>query len=281
MLKLFFILGGTMPKWIISFFCLSLLIAFTSCTATQNVRLEKARFAMDNGDYTSAIADINQAYTVDSTDEEIILLRASAYAGRAGLDLPTLAQNMTDSDNSSNIFQVIHAAFVDTIGSTGLADLRIAVTTLTTYITDVGVTAVDNTTDIFGDLGILEAVEAFARPTILAQPTADDTVDATLITADNKAIVQTNLLDADNYLLDNAGYKTDNQLVKTVRQNYCVLTNATGASGFTLGVLRDLTVCQLADDPDSLTLAGGDLSTVATCATFDFDACDAADDSTL
>lgn len=254
------------------------------CTATQNVRLEKALFEMDAGNYTAAISDINQAYAVEPTNEEVVLIRASAYAGRAGVNLITLAQKLTDAANADNAFQVVHDAMVDSIGATGLDDLQKAITTLTAYDTTVGLAAVVEKAEVYGNLGLLQAIEAFSRPTIRAKPTTDAITDTSLITSENKddEIVQTDLIAADNFLVTNAGYPEDNQLVKVIRQNYCTLSNATPAvAGFTLEELRDITACQLADDPDSLSLAGGTLTSAATCATFNFTPCESAVDSTL
>ena len=61
------------------------LVLFFSCAAGVQENLDKARFALDKGNYSVAKTNAEAALTADATDVEAALLLASAYAGFAGL----------------------------------------------------------------------------------------------------------------------------------------------------------------------------------------------------
>lgn len=253
----------------------SSLLLTTSCgaPATQSA-LEEARFALDAADYATAVTKATEAYAAAPTDLPTALVLSAAYAGRGGISTLDLVESLSETGATSDAFDRVHDIFVSTLTTTGLADLRVAISTLTDFA---GTIPSDQRGGYSYQLGLLQAIEAFALPTLAAQPTADGTVTATAITLAQKDAVQADFVGADNNLIA-AGLASDNALVTLLRQNYCALADVTGTAGFTLAELQDLTLCELNENVTTLTAAAGSFQSAAilTCASFNF-SCTAVD----
>lgn len=249
------------------------LLVLTACAADDlNEHLENARFSLDKGEFAAAAAEIDAAYAINPQNEEVVLVRASAYAGKAGVDLLELGKKLVDTANESTAFKTIHDTLVGLIGSGGLDHLRTAVVTLSGYVAAVGQANVLNKTDVYGNLGVLQSIEGFALSTIAAQPATGGTITSADISGAHHSTTENDFLSADNNLLI-AGYPTTNQLLKTVRKNYCVLKNVSANGTFSLAELRDSTLCQLHPTPSSLTsFSSGDVTSCS--AAFVFGNCD-------
>jgi hypothetical protein len=239
------------------FVCAVLLCA--GCGADIDKALDDTQASIDAGDYTKAINSAQSGLAIDTTNFRLTLLLSAAYSGRAGINFFELSKRLTDSANESSIFAKVHSSFVATIGSSGLADLRLAISTLTGFTG-----TVDSITDFRYQLGLLQTMEAFALSTIAAKTTSTATLTVTDITATQKSNTQSDFLDADNNLIL-GGLAADNQLVAVIRKNYCALKERSTGSGFTLAELQDQVNCQLAADPTAITFQS---SSVTICTDF-------------
>lgn len=244
------------------------------CASSLDSALDAARSALDAGDYATAITQAQAALAAVPGDFDATMALSVAQAGRAGVNLLDLTQQLTDSD-ASNTFSGVHGVFLNTFYDDtatadldGLTDLRAAIVTLTGFSGVASLTS-DELAEYSYQLGILQAVELFSMPTILAQPTATATVDTSDIATADLTNILADFIAVDNNLIA-GGIGSTNDLITTIQRNYCALADISAGSGFTLGELRALTACQLSDNPDSL--AAGDLDgAVANCAAFDFD----------
>lgn len=278
--------------------CLRLLLValpfVLSCAATSTENdLDKARFELDKCSATSiancenAVTEADKVLASDPNNIDAAMLKSSALATAAGIGLISTMSDIADA--SANVedkkFQVVHDAVIGTIQD--INDLRTAITAQS------GITGptTDNPehNDFYFQMGFLQTVEIFARPTILAQPTATAAVTVDNITVDDKSYMYDDFVASDDNLIL-GGITADGDggdLITVIRQNYCVLHNVStpAAGGFTLAELRDLITCQLCfgvtdtsicpKPSENMTQAAGDFQSpaVATCATFDFNAC--------
>ncbi|MBI4237916.1 MAG: hypothetical protein HY696_05805 [Deltaproteobacteria bacterium] len=252
----------------------SLLVAVGCGAPGTQSALEDARFALDAADYATAVTKATEAYAANPTDLPTALVLSSAYAGRGGISTLDMAESLSETGATSDAFDRVHDIFVSTLTSTGLADLRLAIATLTDFA---GTISSDQQGSYSYQLGVLQMIEALALPTLTAQPAAGGTVTATAITSAQKDFVQADFVGADNNLIA-AGLASDNALVTLMRQNYCALADVSGTAGFTLAELQDLTLCELNDNLATLTQAAGSFQSPAilTCLSFDF-SCTAVD----
>lgn len=255
-------------------FCSAVLL-FVACGVRQSDQLsEEARFALDNKDYATAITKATDLIAQNPNDFDAAMLLSSAYAGRAGVNLFNISKKLLEAGIETQAFNAVHDILVTTIGSAGLADLRTAVTTLSSFAG----TVTEREKFTF-QLGILETIEAFGRPSITAQPTVAGTITVTNINGTDASFVQSDLVDADNHLIT-SGIKSDSQLITTIRKSFCVMKNRSASSGFTTAEMQDRVRCELDENRANLLATNGDFqspATVTTCADFNFNACTAVD----
>lgn len=247
--------------------------------------LDEARFALDTGDYSRAVTSADTALTADPTNMEAAIVKATALAGRIGIELTKIADDLIDTAGTSGTnkdFSSLRTAFNAIFNTASdFIDLRTAITTLT------GLTAPVATDPNYPDyhflLGLLQTMEAFNLPTLTASPAGNtaDNYDPSLVTATIRTNVQADFLGADDNLVK-AGLSSSNDLIDTIRQNYCAIRSATtfddATLSFTLAQLRDLIRCQLDDNSTTPNTA---FEAVASCAEFDFSTCSGAGDTTL
>lgn len=239
------------------------------CASSLNANTEKARFALDNADWDAAIAYANDALSSDPGDIDAALLLSSAYSGKAGLTVLSVASDLSGADAGSNLFETIHTNFVASVSS--LDALRSSIESLT--LTTMPDAENPYYTDLYFQRGLLDMIEGFVMPTLRAQPTIDGTITPADITAADATNVMEDFINADNDLI-NSGMDATDELVVNIRKYYCVLENASAGSGFTRADLQDMVYCQLAADPTVVPAAG--FQSVANCAAFNFAACAAA-----
>lgn len=241
----------------------------TACAPSGSADIEAARFALDSGDYSTAITKAQAALTADTTDVDAAMVLSSAYAGQAGASLLAIVSDISNTGNTDNEFEAIHDAFIASIPVENLDELRSAIATLTTTLTEEPTTTHELYADFNFQLGVLEIIEAFAAPSITAQPAAGGAIDATDITS--KDDYQTDFIDADDRLIA-AGMEASDDLIDIIRKNYCVLHDLSAGDGFDLDVLQDLVNCQLSENADTVTTTA---IGVANCAAFatEFDDC--------
>ncbi|MBI4126588.1 MAG: hypothetical protein HY465_03760 [Deltaproteobacteria bacterium] len=248
-----------------------------ACAPSGDADIEAARFALDSGDYSTAITKATAALTADTTDVDAAMVLSSAYAGRAGVRLLSVTADISDTGNTENEFEAIHDALIANVAVDELPDLRAAITTLTTTLTAEPAATDDLYEDFNFQLGSLQAIEIFAAPSITAQPSDDESdidstrIDETSDTETDKVEILADFIDVDNRLIA-AGMTADDDLVDILRKNYCVLHDLSAGDGIDLGVLRDQIECQLAANADTVTTTA---ALVANCAAFatEFDEC--------
>lgn len=270
-------------KWLCAcvYGCVALLTF--ACGRQLDNLVEEARFALDSGDNATAITKAEEALVIDPNDFDAALIRSAGYAGRAGVDLFKIAKEITKSGAEDEVFNLIHdtlvAALCTTSCAQGLSDLRAAVTALTGFTG-----AIKRAKEYRFQLGILQTIEAFGRPSITAQPTLAGAITATSITGSTATsgsdaqIVRDDLVAADTNLLA-ADIASDNVLITNIQKSYCVLKNrsadATSGETFTTAELQDRVRCELDDNRASLVAANFQSPTVTTCNDFNFSTCTA------
>ena len=264
-----------MKRPVAFFSAVVILLGMVACASSGDADLEAARFALDSGDYDTAVTKAGAALTADPADVDAALVLSSAYSGKAGILLLDVTADLSEESNTDNEFDAIHdSLFGDINATTGLDDLRSAIVTLNETLTPQPDATNERYTDLQFQAGLLAAVEAFGLPSLTAQPTADGAIDASLITS--KDAVEDDFINADDNFIE-SGLDATDTLITNIRENYCVLRSLSGAAeGFDLDVLQDLTWCQL--DP-----TGAAPTSVASCAAFTtkFATCSGADDSEL
>ncbi len=284
--------------WFLAF---SFAFLASACGATSvNSNLDKARFALDQckatntAACTTALNDANNVLASEPNNTDAALIKSAALATSGGLDMLSLISSLaeTGATNESQKFKLVYDAVIANVQD--VDDLRTAITALT------GITAPVATDTIYKDyyfqLGILRAIEAFSLPTVKAQASGTSAVTVANITQTHKDSVQDDFLNADKDLIKGGiadATVSGWDLVKAVRQNYCTLKNLMlpGTQGFNLALLQDLISCQLCIDvtdvsicakPAANMVAADFLSgLVATCASFDFAACENAGETAL
>lgn len=264
---------------------LALLIISGCGASTTNQSLDKAYFNLDNcstsstGPCDSAIAQADTVIAIDSNNSEARIIKSSALATRGGFNILNQLSQLTQASGTSfqTKFADMHTSVINTISN--ITDLRSAIDALPTSSAPTDTTN-QRYNDYYFQLGILQAFEAFTQPTYLAQPTTDATVDVTQITS--KTDVQNDFLQAEPNLYQSGITGSTIKgwdIVKALRQNYCVLKNVSAGTGFQIEALRDLVKCQLCvsgvhcDRAAADMILGRDLELVATCNTFDWTAC--------
>jgi len=265
-------------------------ISMAGCATSTNKDLDSARFSMDGGDWDNAISKAGAVMASDSGNVQAAILLSSAYAGRGGVRILSVSADIAELENSGNEFKAAHDALLNAIHqslvgrTTNLDDLRSSVVALNTTLDPQPTSDNPFYTDQQYQLGILEAIEAFGLSSVTSQPEIDGTITPTDITEEQKDITVSDFVNADDNLI-NGGTAEDNQLVKNVRQNYCVLQTASiGSSGFDLVALQDLNLCELTPegaDREALVPADFQSTTITACTDFDFDGCENAGDTTL
>ena len=263
---------------------LALILLLTmSCAVSSDSDLETARFALDSGDYTTAINKALTVFNNQPSNIEAAMLLAEGYAGRAGADLLNIAIDLTSNASNEDEFDAVHDALVANIGN--FSDLRAAIVALGTTLSPQPSSADELFTDHQFELGMYQAIEAYGLPSITAQPTADGDITVSDITEEIKSTTQNGFINADNNLIA-AGFSANDTIVLGIRETYCALQRATGSTeGFELSALRDMNSCQLSASPDSLT--DFETARITTCAQFAPSnitlgaSCTSADDTTL
>lgn len=246
-----------------------------ACATTLSEELEQAHYALDRGDWDSAILHGSNALAEDPSNVEAALLLSAGYAGRGGFSIVPLISVIADSTRNNDIFDSVLESVEETI--TNPDDLRTSIIVLLRDLTPLPDFSHPLFTDHQFQVSVLSSIEAFFLPSHAAQPTIDGPITPENITQDIKDIVQGDLVDVDDIYI-NGGLNSDNELVKHVRLTYCVLKDASSsASGFDLEVLQDLVLCQLSPNNGAdLSSANGDFISpnIDSCSDFDYSACE-------
>ena len=256
-------------------FLVLLVLPFTYCASTADEDLEKARVALDNAQYDTAITAATAALNADTSNVDAALVLSSAYAGKGGVELTDLMINFLKvSDNKDNEFSVVHDALVASIATEDdLSNLRSAITTLTDTLTPTPTATNANFKNYSYQLGILQLIEAFGLGSIKSELKGESTTTVSRLVAADCNTSQADFIAADANL-DGAGFGATDDIRSILRENYCVLDKQAGGDGdgFSLAVLRDQVICQL----DGETACQANCTVVPTCATFLFSACSGA-----
>lgn len=264
------------PRWV--WVTMGIGVCAMGCGSASDTALDEVRAALDSAttasDYDAIITKAAAAQAADPTNFDLTLALSSAYAGRAGIEYLDLVEALSDTGNSATAFDAIHGVFVTTLSATGLADVRLAISTLTGFTGTVSTG--DDGKRYYDQLGTFQVIEAFSLSTLRAKPTSTSTVTVADITAADRSNVQDDFINADNNLIL-GGLGADNTIVETLRKNYCALSQRSGAAGFTLEELQDITTCQLSDSP--ATIVTFQSASITLCSDFVFTQCETTDTS--
>lgn len=234
------------------------------CASDFQSNLEKAKFELDDLNYTDAITHATAALAANPGDIETTRILASAYLGRSGIDFFDVLEGLVDLQNSTETnFRAIANVLPS---SASLTDLRSAITTLEALS---GVDSATITNDALADgvfdLAILQVIEHFA----LGVYGSDffGTFDVTDITSAQAASVQDDLVDFDNRLIA-SGVDSTEDYIDEIRQVFCILEPLSASSGFTLSEFQVLVGCQLSSSPATFNTAAIDAA-IANCTAVD------------
>lgn len=264
MLRVLPVLGG-----------LVVLPLLTSCPDQIDNLTESAKFLLDQcnpntsdatvlAKCTDAATASTDLITADPTGVDGPIFNSSAHLGLAGIDFLQVTAELADLNTSGTTGTDDFAEFralITTIESDNgraidLAELDLAKTALTTLLATAP-TADDDTKRAYFQLGLVQVIDGFIRPTKLAGASAANLVGA------GGAVVTTGISTANAALIDAAFVAADNNLVTAgtsdadfldpIRQNFCfckaqaaVLTDDT-TTGLTMSpsCIRDLMRCEL------------------------------------
>lgn len=93
---------------LLSFGCKSNVFESLSDDSSSEADIERAQMALNDGDYQEAIDILEPGYDASNPDAEAARILASAYMGKAGIDLTYILQNSDSSEGQS--FDVITSA---------------------------------------------------------------------------------------------------------------------------------------------------------------------------
>ncbi|MEA2102608.1 MAG: hypothetical protein U9P80_08575, partial [Thermodesulfobacteriota bacterium] len=84
--------------------------------SSREANLEEAQMALDDGNYDEAISILAPGYNPNAPDPVVARVLASAYMGKAGIDLTYLIENAGNSGSDGGAFDTIASALsVDVI----------------------------------------------------------------------------------------------------------------------------------------------------------------------
>lgn len=110
--------------------CMKNFFEETAQKNTDAALLYRARVQITDGNYTAAIESISQMSTAAKENHETKALKASAYAGRCGMDLIMLAGDLGDmATTGKTLFQALFDA-MSTADAAAIADCQAAETEL-------------------------------------------------------------------------------------------------------------------------------------------------------
>lgn len=250
---------------------LVLAVSFLNCASTEISNLDDARFALDKGDYTTAITKATNAVNADSTNIEAARVLASAYLGRSGVDYLELAQTVVDlSNNISNTVNSTNnpfTAFADALPTTiTLSDLRSAIATLEALSgIDDATIADEGLADAVFDLALMQTIEMYAIG--IYGSNYNTSLDATQITSTQSDAVQADMVAFDNRLIG-SGLDSTESFLSDLRRTFCMLEPLSASAGFTLTEYQALVACQLSTSPATVNTSAIDAG-IANCSVFD------------
>lgn len=100
-------------------------------TGSRDAKLEEARIALDEGDFTTAVTLLEPLSSQYPGDTEISRSLASAYAGRGGLNFFDLAARAQEAQNNGaaqgNTIGELVSAFPHPVTDTNISDLSTAI----------------------------------------------------------------------------------------------------------------------------------------------------------
>lgn len=245
--------------------CLLILIGLTaSCASDRIDSLESARFALDAGDFGTAIEKATDALADDPDNVEAARILSSAYFGRSGIDFLDLAEVILDLDTSSDDnFRTVGNA----LPSDGdLDDLRLAITTIEALdgVDDADI-ADEELADAVFDISMMQMVEHYAIG--VYQSGFHTSLDVTDITDAGADIVVDDLIAFDSRAVG-SGVASDKDFLSAVRQTFCILEPISAGEGFTTAEYQALVGCQLSDSPATFDTAAL-TADIANCAALD------------
>lgn len=218
----------------------------TSHCATQgDSAVEDAQFALDQGDYETAIELAIDAIAAEPDNINGYRILGSAYFGRSNVEFLDVEGGILDldEDTAENF-----AAIADVLPNDGsLGDLRLAIEALEAAPgIDAASIADETLADAAFDLALMQTIEHYALGVYGSN--FKTSFDVTAITDAQAAAAQADLVDFDNFFVG-SGVSEDEDFLNEIRQTFCLLEPITAGEGFTTAEFQALVGCQL--QPDS------------------------------
>lgn len=244
--------------------CVAMGLLTVHCASQGDSATEDAQFALDQGDFDSAIELATTAIADDPDNISAYRILGSAYLGRSNIDFLDVLEGILDldEDTAENF-----AAIADVLPDDGdLDDLRLAIESLETAPGIDAASITDETlADTAFDLALMQTIEHYALGVYGSN--FKTTFDVTGITDAQATQAQSDLVDFDNFFIG-SGVASDEDFLDEIRQTFCILEPITAAEGFTTAEFQALVGCQLEPDTFDPTTVTAD---IANCAALDPD----------
>ncbi len=175
-------------------------------------KIEQARIDLDKSNYDQVISDLSSMYTTKALDPEVGQLLASAYMGKAGIDLTIFIANSTSS--GANPFDVV-ASMISSSNVTIEGEKKYIASTLMPDILDYIITA-DETLQVMAEKG---------------KATPDDTIQLGFASATHFIMFMGNATKYDLMPINTAAYKAS-ALSGVSANNFVVITTSGGIPSY-------------------------------------------------
>jgi hypothetical protein len=153
--------------------CKGNLLESLSDDSSREARIEDARMALNDGEYQRAIDILGPGYDPDTADPDTSRILASAYMGKAGIDLTYLIQN---APGSSSSFDIIASALslhvVDSPQAESALSVEESLSSSARYI---------DTAAIDDFIASLEEAQTYLAPLVEANGNDDDIVQLGMV----------------------------------------------------------------------------------------------------
>lgn len=175
-------------------------------------KIEQARIDLDKSNYDQVISDLSSMYTTKALDPEVGQLLASAYMGKAGIDLTIFIANSTSS--GANPFDVV-ASMISSSNVTIEGEKNYIASTLMPTILDYIITA-DETLQVMAEKG---------------KATPDDAIQLGFASATHFILFMGNATKYDLMPINTAAYKAS-ALSGVSANNFVVITTSGGIPSY-------------------------------------------------
>lgn len=227
----------------------------------------QARTQINSGDYTGALTTLSGLSSTDLAGHDGTVLRATAYAGRCGLNLVSMGSAIANGITSKTVMQILLA---DMVGATSYTDCNSAETLM------LGIAAASMTSDDYIFLAFVEFAKIGAALSTVADTDHNGAVDTGFNACNMAAGVTGDIGVALNVAFKALTSSGVTILSSSITKEWTTICSGTGAltydctntssSGFTTSELYVLRTLIIANEVGLNTCGGSSYSSLAcTC----------------